>query len=245
MRERIAMNSDRPKSYKRATAIKMHIDQINSGNYVKSDTNSYLETTFGVQVSRVHILGTIVGRWVSSTNDDSKPDRTPQASIIVDDSTETIRVRVWKDDVKLFEDLQIGDIVNIVGRVREYETEKYISPEIVKKIENPNWELIHELEIIEFLSRLKSDTNLQKISTEAQQITSTDSEPMKIDQNQKSIFKDKIVDLINELDKGSGVNINQLKEDAKIPENEFQNAIMELINEGAIYQPSPGKYRKL
>jgi arginine deiminase len=53
------------------------------------------------------------------------------------------------------------------------------------------------------------------------------------------------VELINELDKGSGVSINQLKEHAKIPEIEFQNAIMELINEGAIYQPSPHKYRKL
>ena len=239
------MNLDQAKSYKRATAIKMHINHINSGTYVKSDTNNYLETIFGVQVSRVHLLGTIVRKWVSTPDNELKPDRTPQATITIDDGTETIRVRVWKDDIKLFEDLQLGDIVDIIGRVREYETEKYIAPEIVKKIENPNWEFIRELEIIEFLSKLKSDTKLPNLPPEPRQTISTDSESLKIDQNQKSIFKEKIVDLINELDKGSGVNVNQLKDYAKIPENEFQNAIMELINEGTIYQPSPGKYRKL
>jgi len=239
------MNLDQTKSYKRATAIKMHIYHIHSGKYVKSDINSYLETIFGIQVSRVHILGTIIGKWVSSSENESTSNRTPQASITIDDSTETIRVRVWKDDIKVFEDLQVGDIVDIIGRIREYETEKYIAPEIIKKIENPNWELIHELDIIEFLSRLKSGTNLQKISAEVQQIVKMNSESLKIDQNQKSIFKDKIVELINELDKGSGVNVNQLKELAKIPDIEFQNALMELINEGAIYQPISGKYRKL
>jgi len=38
----------------------------------------------------------------------------------------------------------VGDLVLVVGRVRKYEDEIYISPEIVKKV-NPNWELVHKL----------------------------------------------------------------------------------------------------
>ena len=239
------MNSDRSKSYKRATAIKLYINHILSGTYVKDDGNNYLETFWGVHVSRVHILGTIVRKWVPRANNESKSDRTPQASLTVDDGTETIRLKAWKDDIKIFEDFQLGDIIDVIGHVREYETEKYIAPEIIKRIENPNWELIHEISLIESLHRLKSDRNPPKISVEAPQIRSKGSEDSKMDKNPKSIFKDKIVDLIRNLDEGQGVSSNQLKSNIKIPEIEFQNAMMDLINEGTIYQPSPGKYRIL
>lgn len=239
------MNSESSKSFKRAIAIKLNINHILSGTYVKADSKNYLETSWGVHVSRVHILGTIVRKWVSPADGESKSDRTPQASLTVDDGTETIRLKAWKDDIKIFEDFQIGDIIDVIGHIREYENEKYIAPEIIKTIENPNWELIHELNIIESLSRVKSNKNLQKISVEAQQIPHKVSAALKIDQNQKSVFKDEIVELIRKLDEGQGVSSNQLKTNIKIPENDFQNTIMDLINEGTIYQPSPGKYRIL
>ena len=246
------MNSEPSKSFERAIAIKLNINHILSGTYVKADGKNYLETTWGVHVSRVHILGTIVRKWVSPADSESKSDRTPQASLTVDDGTETIRLKAWKDDIKIFEDFQIGDIIDVVGHIREYDNEKYIAPEFIKTIENPNWELIHELNIIESLSRVKSNKNLQQISVEtqqisvaAQQITPKASASLKSVQNQKSIFKDKIVELIRNLDEGQGISKNQLKINLKIPEIEFENALTDLINEGTIYQPSSGKFKIL
>ncbi|MDD1778708.1 MAG: OB-fold nucleic acid binding domain-containing protein [Candidatus Helarchaeota archaeon] len=252
------MNSEPSKSLKRAIALKLSIHHILSGTFVKADDKNYLETSWGGHVSRVHIFGTIVRKWVSSTDSESKSDRTPQASITVDDGTETIRLKAWKDDIKIFEDFQIGNIIDVIGHIREYKNEKYIAPEIIKTIENPNWELIHELNIIESLSRVKSNKNLQKISADAQQIsekaqqiTPKDSEHLKSDHNQKSIFKDEIVELIRKLDvsqgtsKSQGISKNQLKTNLKIPEIDFENALTDLINEGTIYQPSPGKFKIL
>ncbi|MFX1295556.1 MAG: OB-fold nucleic acid binding domain-containing protein [Promethearchaeota archaeon] len=235
------MNQEKIKSFKRATAIKMHINYLISGNYIKDDVNNYLETEFGIRISRARILGTIVNKWMPLKKED-KNSRTPQATIILDDGTETIRIKAWNDDIKIFEDVKIGDIVDIIGRVRKYENEIYITPEIIRKIEDPNWELVRELEIIEYLKKIKSGSNLHSNTAESQQI------PEKIVEtsiSDKSTIKDKIVELIRELDDGHGVNINQLKEHAGIPEIDFQDALTELINEGTIYQPSSGKYKIL
>ncbi len=239
------MNQDKAKNFKRATAVKVHINHLISGNYVKDDVNSYIETEFGIHVSRVRILGTIVTKWMPNIKNESTPDRTPQATLIIDDGTETIRIKAWKDDIKLIENFEIGDIVDIIGRIREYDNQIYITPEIIKKIEDPNWELVRELEIIEFLGRIKANSKSPKSNTEAQPLSVNITETIINNKNGKSKFKDKIVELIRELDEGLGVSIAQLKERVTIPENDFQNAIMELINEGTIYQPNSGKYKLL
>lgn len=239
------MNQDKQRKFKRATAIKVHINQLISGKYVKDDVNNYLETELGVSLSRARILGTIVGKWMPNTQNAVKSDRTPQASIIIDDGTETIRVKTWKEDIKMLDDHEMGDVVDIIGRVRQYENEIYITPEIIRKIEDPNWELVRELEIIEFMERIKSSTKFQARSVKPQETGIHDSSELVADQNKKGIFKDKIVELINNLDKGNGVSSNQLKKLADIPEVDFQDVLMELINEGTIYQPNPGKYRIL
>ncbi|NVM53728.1 MAG: hypothetical protein HWN66_08495 [Candidatus Helarchaeota archaeon] len=239
------MNQDRTKKYKRATAIKVHINHLISGKYVKDDVNNYLETEFGVPISRVRILSTIVGKWMPNLENEAKSERVPQASITIDDGTETIRVKAWKDDIKILEDVEIGDIVDIIGRVREYEKETYITPEIIRKIDDPNWELVRELEIIEYLERIKSTAKTETKSVRSQQLDSDSSGVLVSDQIEKSIFKDKIVELINKLDEAKGVSINKLKEHANIPEIDFQDALTELINEGTIYQPNPGKYKIL
>ena len=235
------MNQDNTKSFKRATAIKLHINHIFNGNYVKDDVNNYLETAFGIRVSRVRILGTIVNKWMPTADS----DRTPQATIIIDDGTETIRIKAWKENIKIFDDVAVGDIVDIIGHVRKYENEIYITPEIIKKIEDPNWELVRELEIIEFIEKIKLGQAFQKETPSTLQGAVQHSESIISNQADKSIFKDKIVDLIRELDEGVGVSVVLLKERANIPEIDFHDAITELINEGTIYQPSSGKYKIL
>ncbi|MHA1648658.1 MAG: OB-fold nucleic acid binding domain-containing protein [Candidatus Helarchaeota archaeon] len=239
------MSQNRTRSFKRATAIKMHINHILTGKYVKDDINHYIETKFGFNISRVRILGTIVGKWMPTPNTDLTSERTPQATLIIDDGTETIRIKAWKDDIKMFEDIQIGDIVDVIGHVRKYESEIYITPEIIRKIEDPNWELVRELEIIEFLQRVKSGSNLSPAAAPSPQVNTTHSEPLSTEPYEKSIFKDKILEIIREFDEGSGVSITLLKEHAHMPEIDFQDAITELINEGTIYQPSAGKYKIL
>ncbi|MHA1131180.1 MAG: OB-fold nucleic acid binding domain-containing protein [Candidatus Helarchaeota archaeon] len=235
------MNQEKTKNFKRATAIKLHINQLSGGSYVKDEVSNYLQTQIGIRVSRVRILGTIVNKWIPS----SDSERTPQATIIIDDGTATIRIKAWKDNITIFEDVEIGDIVDIIGHVRKYEEEIYITPELIKKIEDPNWELVRELEIIECIERIKSGQRFQEYSSPTSGELTKNAEITGSDKTEKSIFKDKIVELIRNLDDGVGVSVLLLKEQANIPEIDFHNAIMELINEGTIYQPNSGKYKIL
>ncbi|MBS3155114.1 DNA-binding protein [Candidatus Woesearchaeota archaeon] len=88
------------------------------------------------KISRVYIIATVIQKF---ENDDNS-----YAAITIDDGSSDIRVKSWKEDTKLINNFMVGDLVLVVGRVRKYEDEIYISPEIVKKV-NPNWELVHKL----------------------------------------------------------------------------------------------------
>ncbi len=239
------MSQEKIKRYKRATAIKLHINHLISGSHVKDEGNNYIETAFGLPVSRVRILGTIVGKWMPYAKNGAQTDKKPQASLTLDDCTETIRIKAWTEEIKKFEGFEIGDIVDIIGHVREYETEIYITPEIIKKIEDPNWELVRELEIIEFLDKITHQTKLQPISSITQRSDSKDLDTVNPKSKEKGFFKDQIVELINQLDESKGVSLSDLKENIKMAEDDFQDALKELINEGTIYQPSQGRYKIL
>ncbi len=234
------MNQEKTKNFKRATAIKVHIDHLITGNYVKDDINNYVETEFGIRISRARILGTIVHKWIPKIETNEETNRTPQATIILDDGTDTIRITAWKEDIVILDKFEVGDIVDVIGRVRQYQKMIYIIPEIIRKVEDPNWELVRELEIIEFIEKVKSGFN-DTTNVSPQEIT--ESTPQKT--NTKNIFKDKIVELIKELDQGSGVSVSKIKETSNIPDIDFQDVITELINEGTIYQPRSGKYKLL
>lgn len=230
------MEQNKSRKFKRATAIKLHIIDLLSGKFQKEEDFSYIQTEFGVPVSRVHLLGTIIEKWMPSKD----IERTPQASLILDDGTETIRIKAWKEDVQKFEDFRKGDLVEIIGRVQEYEQETYINPEIIRKIINPNWELVRELEIVEYQKNLKSHQINQSVEIKPSTI------PVKKEEyGKKNLIKDQIVELISQLDDSRGISLDDLKQKAAIPEADFQEALTELINEGTIYQPNPGKYKIL
>ena len=48
-------------------------------------------------------------------------------NILIDDGTEKIMVRFFEENKNLL-DLEVGEVVFILGRVREYQKEKYILP---------------------------------------------------------------------------------------------------------------------
>ncbi|MHA1321869.1 MAG: OB-fold nucleic acid binding domain-containing protein [Candidatus Helarchaeota archaeon] len=235
------MNRRNSDKFKRHTAIKLHISQILSGTYQTEEGENYLLTQEGFHISRVRLLGTVIDKWIPPT----EGAKGPPNSITLDDGTGTIRIKSWENDVEKFTEMRIGDLIDIIGRIREYEGEIYILPEIIRKIEDPNWELVRELEIIEFLLKRKSEinNNLQKLGkklTEPVNLTEK-----KSDHEKKNLIKDRIVELIKQLDQQSGVSKNELMENLNVLDVDFQEALTDLINEGTLYQPNPGKYKLL
>jgi hypothetical protein len=127
----------------RSTAVKIGIKDINEAEFVRSTERwepNYLVTPFKDRVSRVRVLATVVSKFVS---EDKK-----YSTVTLDDGSDTISVRVFEEDGWMLKGLAVGDIVDVVGKIKEYREERYISPESIWRIDDPNWELVRKLELL-------------------------------------------------------------------------------------------------
>lgn len=113
------------------------ISDLHNGRFIEreSELDSSHVLIDNKKISRVYIIATIVQKY---ENEDMS-----YASVTIDDGSADIRVKTWKDDVDIISNAMVGDLVLLVGKVKKYNDELYIVPEILKKVD-PNWELIHK-----------------------------------------------------------------------------------------------------
>ncbi len=241
---------------KRLTAAKTKIADITSGKYtvLPGFESNYVLTKSGMQLSRVRLLATIVDKFLSESG--------RFAAITLDDGTDTIRAKAF-NAVAVFDPLSAGDIVDFVGKVREYQGEIYLVPEIIRKIDDPNFELLRELEIRKAQSdwNRKRDTvfsyqkqvsdiaELKKMLKERFSIAPKDVETIlqteQEEEPERVEAKDSVLRLIVELDNGSGCDYSELIAKSGIEEAALDTIINELLEEGVCFEPRPGKIKKL
>ena len=137
----------------RQTMIKTRISDVVNGKFIKKEgmEPSYVLTEMGQRISRANILGMMVDKFVSEDSSFS--------TITIDDDTDSIRVKVFRDNVNMFDNLEVGDLIMVIGKIREYMGENYIIPEVAKKIANPNYESLHKLEVLKQLMGQKKLMN--------------------------------------------------------------------------------------
>ena len=140
-------------------------------------------------------------------------------SLTLDDATGQIRVKVFGDDLAKIHDLNQGDTVLVVGLLRAWNNEIYITPEIIKK-KDPAFLLVRKLEI------------------EADQ-------PQSLDKEALAQMKDKILAMVKEAEKDGGVDIDKLIMELHEPPEVINNEIKKLLEDGVAYEPRPGKLRYL
>ncbi|KKT20450.1 MAG: hypothetical protein UW05_C0036G0002 [Candidatus Giovannonibacteria bacterium GW2011_GWC2_43_8] len=80
---------DSKQRFKRQVATKVRIESLSSGKIIEKGGRKFLETKYGEELSRVRVMATVVGKFIS---EDSK-----FASITLDDGTDTIRGKGWQD----------------------------------------------------------------------------------------------------------------------------------------------------
>jgi RPA family protein/predicted transcriptional regulator len=242
---------------KRLTAIKTKIKPITAGKYVSQPgfEPNYVLTSLGIRVSRVRILATVVDKFVSETKKFS--------SITLDDGSDTIRAKAWNS--LILDELQIGDTIDITGKVREYQGEVFIAPELIRKVENPNWEILRELEIkrqeetfnqkrnfvLEYQKQTSDLAELKRMMKERFGINEDDvesivnSQDMSDEEKPEENNKELILELIVSLDKGQGAEYSEIMEKAGLQEDVLDNVINNLLEEGTCFEPRPGKIKKL
>ena len=207
----------------RQIAHKVRISEILKGEYVKEDgwIPNYLILSGG-NVSRINIMGIII----------AKIDNNGNVEVLIDDKTGKISVRTF-DNSNIFENIVIGDVVLIIGRPREYNNEKYIVPEIIKKIKKSWFELrLVELDILnkKQIKRFGGMVEEKKVNEEG-----IIKEVIK-----RKINSDDVLNLIKRWDNGNGADYVQLVEKVG-----GEKIIRRLLMDGEIFEVTPGKLKAL
>jgi len=243
---------------KRLTAIKTKLKPITNGKYVTQPgfEPNYIVTPLGMRLSRVRALVTVVDKFTSDTKKFS--------SITLDDGTDTIRAKAWNS--LILDDVEMGDTIDIIGKVKEYQGEVFLAPETLRKIDDNNWEILRELEIknqeeefgqkrkfiLEYQKQTSDLVELKKMMKEKFAVSEEDVESIVQSQElsseegeQQEDLNKKVLELIVSLDSGDGAEYSEIVSKAGLKEDVLDNVINNLLEEGTCFEPRPGKIKKL
>ena len=213
---------------KRDVAVKVKIKHILEGVYVKEEgwKPNYVRTIYGENIFRVNIMGVVV-------SDPSVEER--NQSIVIDDGSDRIVLRSFEDGLSL-SGFVLGDVVNVIGKPREYMGSKYIIPEIVRKIVNNKWLELrkNELESVE-----------KKHGSSVLSVKKQDNFSFSVEEDVVEDVSDvdAVLNLIRSLDKGDGVLIDEIISSLK--KEGIEKMINSLLEQGDIFEIQPGKVKIL
>ncbi|MBL7160321.1 MAG: hypothetical protein ISS93_00520 [Candidatus Aenigmarchaeota archaeon] len=202
-------------SFERQTAKKVSISLLTHGEWVKKEgmEPSFVVTASGENISRARIMATVMAKFVAEDE--------AFASITLDDSTDTIRAKTFKT-AKPIDTVAIGDIVDVIGKVREWNDEIYLIPEVVCAVKDPNIELLRKLELA------------SKGGSEAPQMAAAP---------KNDGLREKVLGIIGK--EKEGISYDTLIKEAGGNEQDVEKVINDVLAEGICYEPSPGKIKKI
>ena len=177
----------------------------------------------------------------------------------VDDGTETIRLKAWGEDVKTLADFKVGDLVDAIGRVREYEGEVYLLPEVIAGVDAPNWELVREIEVLRARRRLLVEGKRPRPEPKPEagrlevEMPAPGSSPTveTIEDGEEPLpevpedVKKKVMLAFDKLDKGEGITPLDIAAELDIQQAEVDDSLRVLIADGEIFEPKVGRFRRL
>lgn len=253
---------------KRATAAKLSIQEIQDGNLIANERGNIVgvETYLG-QVSRVSIIATVVDRY-KATQERLSEEGQGFATLSLDDGTGVIRVKMWGELSAKLDAIQVGDLVLVVGRVRSFQEETYINGEIVRKVENPNWETVRMMELE--LSRADPHSLEHQVHTASPDVLPTEDAPSTSKQTElepgvwhtatatlEATPKEEegpvpspelrllIIQTIEKYDAEGGARFEQILDaTGDVGEEVVEQVLIDLLSEGLVYEPEIHRYKK-
>jgi hypothetical protein len=209
------MADEQKSDFKRQTAFKCNIESLNTGVFVKRPgwESSYLMTDYG-DFSRVNIIAVIVNK--------------DENSITLDDGTGQIVARVF-DKSGIIANTIIGSPVLLIARPREYNNQVYLTIDLIKNIDDKGW-IAYRKKELSLIKKIR-DTVHQEVKKEAKIVESTNT----------MNSKERIIQIIRELDNGDGADIDEIIRFSKIKNAE--ELIQDFILRGEVFELKPGKIK--
>jgi len=200
-------------------AISCWICHILDARYIPEE--GALDTIFG-KIERVRILGTVIDKQEHIFSDSFDENQgTLGLKFIIDDGTGIIEVYLGQIESNRFNLITIGDLVDIVGGFGVGEKSYLISSiKIMRKVENPDFKLLRDADIIEKLQSSDIKKDLIKNGKNHNEID----------------LKEKVYELIEQYSEdANGISFTELKNKLNINENDLRNIIRDLEIESLIY----------
>ena len=234
--------------------------ELNSGKYFQKEgfEPNYLLTPKGRRLSRARLVATVVDTF---TNEDET-----YGSVTLDDGHDTIQVKFF-NELELMEDFEEGDIIEVVGKVREYQGEIYLNGEILT-------ERTARKEMLQQLRYKKTMEEWQQIYSTVKQLHESGKEQDELEkemagklneeevdavlqsfgeqfdtaptEENKENIERKVLEAVEDLDEGDGADYSEILEQVEdATEDQLEDTINSLLSDGTCYEPSPGKIKKL
>ena len=202
--------------FKRNVAYKLRINDLLLGKpIILEEKFSFLELG-GKKIVRVNIVANIVDKYQTE-------GEKQYVFFKIDDGSGQIQLKVFGDDVVKFKNVAQGQTVLVIGVLRHWNNETYISPEIIKE-QDPKYLLLRKLEIEKEQKENAIPIQLGKVSA----------------------IKDKIIDKIKSSEEQGGIEVDKIIMDLRETSPDIINKeIQKLLEEGIIFEPRPGKVRYL
>lgn len=198
--------------FKRNIAYKLRVGSILSGKpFLENERLKHLELG-STNVVRTNLIANIIEKYIQE-------GEKKYASLTLDDGSGQIKLKAFGDDVDKLSQFNQGDTILVIGLLRTWNNEIYLTPEIIKKKE-PSFLLVRKLEI-------------------------ESSMPKSLARDQLIALKDKLVQQLKDAEKDGGLDIESLILNLKEPPEIINQEIKKLLEEGIAYEPRPGRLRYL
>lgn len=243
---------------KRQTAKLTTAEELNTGKYFQKEgfTPNYLLTPGGRRLSRGRVIATVVDKF--------KNEDETYGSITLDDGTDTVQVKFF-NELDPMDDFENGDIVEAVGKVREYQGQIYMNAEILVN-RSVKHEFLHQLkyrrskeEWESIRSTVKQLKESGKSQDEIEKEMAGKLEEEEVDallqsfgeqfdtsqeENRENLER-KVIDAVERMDSEEGADYSDIADEVDAPEDQLEDTINSLLSEGTFYEPKPGKIKKL
>lgn len=196
---------------KRNVAYKLRIGDLLKAKPIMNEARLLFVELGDKKIVRVNLIANVIDKYF---NDGEKK----YASLTLDDATGQIKLKSFGDDIYALKDVVQGDTLQVIGIVRDYNNEVYVTPEITKKVD-PKWLLVRKLEI----QKTRKDLPLAK----------------------NAPIRDVILEEIKKADSSGGIDTESLIMNMEASPDLINGEIKKLLEEGMIYEPRPGKLRYL
>jgi len=201
--------------FKRNIAYKLRIKDILNGKPIINDERFSFLDLENKKVIRVNLVGSVVDKF-ESTGEKKYIFST------LDDGSGQISLKSFGDDIEKLKNINHGQTITVIGSLRHFNNEVYISPEIIRE-QTPKYLIV------------------RKIETEKQKPLGENFEK---EEPTKDI-KEKVLELIKSSESDGGIETENLVKQANESEATVKQEIQKLLEEGIIFEPRPGKVRWL